>query len=228
MLGAAVKVSASGDGESAVLPSIAWTGSGYAIAWTGLKGEDQLDVHLARVDPAGTPQGAAQQVSSSREMDLGARVAFSGSRIAVGWLRFNGQDQMSARFRFFDGAGTSVGAEVAVNDVLITGLPTLSTTAQGFAFGYSTLPSPSEIGPFTIARAMSVQPAPMRTGPTVPISMQPGPTTVPGPIVTSPSMIAVGWMDASGYTLAPCRGALAVWLIPEVYSGPVRRRCLRP
>jgi hypothetical protein len=146
-VGVAVKVSASGEGESAVLPSIAWTGAGYAIAWTGLKGEDQLDVHLARVDPAGTLQGAAQQVSSSREMDLGARVAFSNARIAVGWLRFNGQDQMSARFRFFDGAGASVGSEVAVNDVLITGIPSLSATAQGFAFGYST---------FDVRRAQSV------------------------------------------------------------------------
>jgi hypothetical protein len=136
-VGEAVKVSASRDGEAAVLPSIAWTGSGYAIAWTGLKGEEELDVFMARVDPAGALQGAAQQVSDSREMDLGARVAFSGSRIAVGWLRFNGEDQMSARFKFFDPAGARVGSEIAVKDVLVVGLPTLLPTAQGFAFGYN-------------------------------------------------------------------------------------------
>jgi hypothetical protein len=136
-VGDAVKVSASRDGQAALLPSIAWTGSGYAISWTGLEGEEDLDVYMARVDSAGALQGAAQKVSDSREMDFGARVAFSNGRISVGWLRFNGEDQMSARFKFFDGAGARVGAEVSLKDVLIVGLPTLLPTRQGFAFGYN-------------------------------------------------------------------------------------------
>ncbi|MBL8683151.1 MAG: hypothetical protein JNK05_28545 [Myxococcales bacterium] len=137
-VGNAVRVTQSGDGELALFPSVAWTGSGYAIAWTGLKNEEELDVYLARVDASGTPQGANVKVSESREMDLFARVAVSNGRTSVGWVRFNGEDQMSARFRFYDSAGSRVGNELGIRDVLIVGMPTLLPTRQGFAFGYNT------------------------------------------------------------------------------------------
>lgn len=136
--GSAVRVSGSRDGEVAIFPSIAWTGSGYAIAWTGLKNEEDLDVYLARVDAAGASQGAVTKVSESSEMDLFARVAVSNGRTSVAWVRFNGEDQMSARFRMFDSAGSRVGNEQQIRDVLIVGMPTLLPTAQGFAFGYNT------------------------------------------------------------------------------------------
>lgn len=137
-VGEPVRVTQSRDGEVALFPSIAWTGNGYAIAWTGLRDEDELDVYLARVDPAGASQGAITKVSESSEMDLFARVAVSNGRTSVGWLRFNGEDQMSARFRFYDSAGSRVGNELSIRDVLVVGMPTLLSTRQGFAFGYNT------------------------------------------------------------------------------------------
>lgn len=146
-VGEAVRVSSSRDGDVAIFPSIAWTGSGYAIAWTGLRGEEELDVYLARVDGAGASQGAVIKVSESSEMDLFARVAVSNGRTSVAWVRFNGEDQMSARFRFYDGAGSRVGNEIGLRDVLIVGMPSLLPTRQGFAFGYNT---------FDLRRAQSV------------------------------------------------------------------------
>lgn len=146
-IGPAVRVSASNDGNAAIFPSIAWTGSGYAIAWTELHDEEQLDVYFARVDPAGAVQGTIVKVSESNELDLFARVAVSQGRTSVAWIRFNGEDQMSARFRFYDGAGSRVGNEIALRDVLIVGMPSLLPTRQGFAFGYNT---------FDLRRAQSV------------------------------------------------------------------------
>jgi hypothetical protein len=137
-VGEPVKVSSSRDGDIAIFPSIAWTGSGYAIGWTGLKNEEEVDVFLARVDPAGASQGAVVKVSESSEMDLFARVAVSNGRTSVAWVRFNGEDQMSARFRFYDSAGSRVGNEIGLRDVLIVGMPSLLPTRQGFAFGYNT------------------------------------------------------------------------------------------
>ncbi len=137
-VGEATRVTQSRDGEAAIFPSIAWTGSGYAIGWTGLKNEEELDVYFARVDPAGASQGAIVKVSESTEMDLFARVAVSNGRTSVAWVRFNGEDQMSARFRFYDSAGTRVGNEIGLRDVLIVGMPSLLPTRQGFAFGYNT------------------------------------------------------------------------------------------
>jgi hypothetical protein len=132
-----VKVSETGDGEAALLPSIAWTGDGYAIAWTGVRDEESVDVYMARVDPSGVRKGAVAKVSNSNELDLAARVAWSGSRIGVGWFRFNGEDTMTARFAVYDSAGSRVGAESNLREVLALGLPTLLPSEGGFMFGYN-------------------------------------------------------------------------------------------
>lgn len=136
-VGTPVKVSETTDGQAALLPSIAWTGDGYAIAWTGVENEESVDVFMARVDPSGVRKGAVTKVSTSNELDLAARVAWSGSRIGVGWFRFNGEDTMTARFAVYDSAGSRVGAESNLRDVLALGLPTLLPSEGGFVFGYN-------------------------------------------------------------------------------------------
>ncbi|MDP3277896.1 MAG: hypothetical protein Q8Q09_22115 [Deltaproteobacteria bacterium] len=137
-VGAPSRISSAQSGELALLPDVVWTGSGFAIAWTAIRDEEALDVFVARVDASGARQGDVIKVSTSREMDLFARVAWTGQRIAVAWLRFNGEDSMSARLSLYDAQGTRVGAERVIREGFLTlGMPSLLTSGANLTLTYN-------------------------------------------------------------------------------------------
>ena len=80
------------------------------------------------------------------------------------------------------------------------------------------LRSPIVVGPMTETAATNRHSAPMMTGPAMPWSTHPGPTSVPGPMTTSPSSEAEGWTVAVGSMRMPRNAAWAGELMGRVYA----------
>jgi hypothetical protein len=94
------------------VPSVAWLGTGYAVAWS-----DGDDVHVQRVSAAGTAMGAPTFANASRRQgvqDQPAIAAFSTGEYFVAW-RDSYMDDVGTDIRGqkFNAAGAPAGTIVA-------------------------------------------------------------------------------------------------------------------
>lgn len=66
------------DDSLPLMPSLAWNGSGYGVAWMSVAEEDS-DLYFARLDAAGKRIGAIVKVTPGRGLKLLPRLAWNGS-----------------------------------------------------------------------------------------------------------------------------------------------------
>ena len=94
------------------VPSLAWTGSVYALAWVdGRNGNPEI--YFARLDPSGAKIGADVRVTQVNSNKNGVRVAWNGAEYALVWSdERDGNPEIY--FARLDSSGTKIGGDVRV------------------------------------------------------------------------------------------------------------------
>jgi hypothetical protein len=101
-LGGPSPVTANPSASEAANPRLAWSGSGFAVAWH----DRRLGSHrafLARLDPSGVKQGGDLQLSDA--VSLNPDVAWSGQEFGVAWSEQRGGPERKITFQTLDAAG---------------------------------------------------------------------------------------------------------------------------
>ena len=65
-------------------PTLAWTGSEYAVAWSDVRHISD-EIYLARLDGDGVKVGVDVRLTTMASISVHPAVAWSGSELAVAW-----------------------------------------------------------------------------------------------------------------------------------------------
>lgn len=146
-IGSPVRVTApAGENQLDVLPSVAYGGGSYMVAWSHLDGgTERLDVRARVLDGEGRPNAQTLAVSETRMLNFAPRVAYlaaknggdAGFGIAWAALNLDGEGD-SLRFVRTNDKGAKQGRERMVRDgAMALGSAALAPAADGFAAAWS-------------------------------------------------------------------------------------------
>ncbi|MBI5516996.1 MAG: hypothetical protein HY909_24655 [Deltaproteobacteria bacterium] len=94
--------------DVSILPSVAWNGGGYGVAWVGLEDEEVLDLWFARVDAEGRKVGSAVRLTRSPSVKLFPRLAWTSQGYGVVWTDI-AEDDVSVQLQRVSPEGAAVG-----------------------------------------------------------------------------------------------------------------------
>jgi hypothetical protein len=95
-------------------PALAWTGTGYGVAWQDRR-DDNWEIYFALLDAAGSKIGVDLRVTDDPQPSTDPSVVWTGSEYGVCWVdRRDGQDEVY--FARIDAAGNKIGADVRISD----------------------------------------------------------------------------------------------------------------
>jgi len=131
--GADVRVT--NDGAPSVDPSLAWTGSGFGVAWCDDR-DGNLEIYFARLNAAGVKQGTDVRVTNDGQNSERPAVAWSGSEFVIAW-----QDERDGNKEIYvarlSATGTKQGADIRLtNDVQRSERPSLIWTGTQLAVAW--------------------------------------------------------------------------------------------
>jgi hypothetical protein len=106
------------DAGYSAMPSLAWTGTEYAMAWQDDRpGNDE--VYFARIDASGVEIGADLRITNATGTSGLTSLVWTGTEFGLGWedSRNGIQENFFARL---DAAGTKIGTDVRLSARLFT------------------------------------------------------------------------------------------------------------
>jgi len=120
-------------GALGMYPSLAWTGSGYGVAWEDGRNWD-VEIYFARLDAAGTKVGADVRVTYSVEWSYEPSLVWTGSGYGVSWMDCDHLpcEVFLARL---DAAGIKIGADTLVANT-DSYLPSLVWTGSEYGLSW--------------------------------------------------------------------------------------------
>ncbi len=102
------------DPAISTIPVLAWTGSGFGIAWMDSRDGD-YQVYFTRLDALGNKIGSDQRVSFGSPSSLWPGLIWNGTEYGLSW-NGNGSGNQELYFARFDSSGTKIGSDVRVTN----------------------------------------------------------------------------------------------------------------
>jgi hypothetical protein len=118
------------------LPSLAWTGSEFGLAWHDSR-DGNPEIYFARLATDGTPAGPQVRITNDVEFSLNADLEWTGSEFGVAWTEErDGNEEIY--FTRLSATGAVVGSEVRVTtDVATSDHPSLAWTGSEFGLSWA-------------------------------------------------------------------------------------------
>ena len=111
---------------TSLLPDVAWTGTGFGVAWYG------DGIYFARLAADGTKIGADVGVTHSSTSAFRPKIEWSGTEFGLVWY------ETQVFFARLDASGSPIGPRVNVsNSPALAGLPTLVRTGNGYGVAWT-------------------------------------------------------------------------------------------
>ena len=148
---------------SAEDPSVVWTGSEFAVAWTDRRTGGSHDVWFGRVAHDGTRVGTDVRVSTHSSEEWEASLAWTGSGFGLAWTNSGSSGQ--ARFSYLDAAGTALVSEMTVDSIYLGHDPNI--VWSGSEFGVFWIATNYSAGTWEFAFARITHTGSMPSGVTV-------------------------------------------------------------
>jgi hypothetical protein len=101
-------------GGDAERPSLAWTGSGYGVAWQDSRHGD-TEIYFARLDASGAKSGADVRITSAEGASERPSLIWNGDELAVAW-HDGRNDNNEIYFARISAGGSKIGDDVRVTD----------------------------------------------------------------------------------------------------------------
>ncbi|MFH1434835.1 MAG: hypothetical protein ABIJ56_03870 [Pseudomonadota bacterium] len=119
------------------MPSLAWTGSQFGVAWKDWRDED-YEIYFALVSPEGVKEAGDVRVTSVPEGSGGPSIQWTGSRFALAWCDARDGFGVEIYYTTLSGAGAKEIDDVRVtNAPLRSGFPSLQWTGSEVGLSWS-------------------------------------------------------------------------------------------
>lgn len=124
-------VQVSGPGAKAFVPTLAWSGDGYGVAWADQRDGD-YDIYFRALDADGTPMGDEVPITNTTTTAYSPSLVWTGTQFAMAWQ----DDRDAANGEIYWGGlgvdGRTVDEVRVTNDGSASAGAKLVTTADGF------------------------------------------------------------------------------------------------
>jgi hypothetical protein len=101
--------------------AMVWNGSGWAMAWGFDEDGDGPEIYFQRMEPDGTPIGAALRVTNAPRLSLVPSLVWTGTEYGVAWNdqrdAMMGSPDAEIYFARIDAAGNKIGDDLRVTNV---------------------------------------------------------------------------------------------------------------
>jgi hypothetical protein len=114
-IGAPVRIT--NDSANSFSPSLAWTGTGYGLAWSDARSGGTSNVYFARLNSLGAKVGSDVKLTSASypRYDRNPSLTWTGSEFGLVWQDFSVQSpQFRVRFSRLNASGTRIGTDVTI------------------------------------------------------------------------------------------------------------------
>jgi hypothetical protein len=113
------------------LPSLAWTGSEFGLAWEDARDESRGEIYFARLDAQGNKIGSDVRVTDAADHSTDPSLVWTGSLFGLAW-RDNRDSHPEIYFARLDPSGNEIGVDVRVTDSQASFKPSLRWTGAEY------------------------------------------------------------------------------------------------
>lgn len=126
-------------GGEARRPSIAWTGSEYAIIWTDDRdevSEDQWELYFARVSPDGTKIDSDVRITNAPLRSRNPSLTWSGSEYGVAWFDYR-ETYFDIYFARLEPDGGKIGEDIRLTECFENSeFPSIAFSPSGYGISW--------------------------------------------------------------------------------------------
>jgi hypothetical protein len=122
-----------------ILPSLASSPDGYAVAYTEV-GDEGVSAWMQRLDRTGAVKGSPIRLGAASSLDIAPRTVWNGHDFATIWYHADSPSDLSVRFVRIAPDGSRVGNERAIAEKIIpTGIADLRAMTDGYGAAWSSI-----------------------------------------------------------------------------------------
>jgi predicted RecA/RadA family phage recombinase len=173
--------------KDSIRPSVAWSGTGYALAWGDTRDGDKI--YFARLDPSGSKIGADVRLVDPPSVSTNPSLVWTGTQFGVAFRDRRNGDTGDVYFVGVSASGVKLGQEIRVTSAPTLSLgPTLAWTGSEFGVAWGDSPPTDHI------RFARLDPAGNKIGVDVQVDGGPGRANQPS-LVWNGLEYGVTWTD---------------------------------
>ena len=132
-LGADVQVS--GPGAKGFVPTVAWSGNSFGVAWADQRDGD-YDIYFRALDASGAPIGDEVPVTKTTETAYSPSLVWSGKQFALAWSDYRDTSNGEIYWAGLGGDGRTIDEVRVTKDTTASLGPKMVLTADGFGLAY--------------------------------------------------------------------------------------------